>query len=146
MFNSPTVRDPFVPFWDLRRELDRFFGAPEFEPSVGNGGEFGPSVEVESNEHGLTLFAEVPGVDPDKVEVTVERNVLTIAGERTPNGSSEATTHRSERRYGKFFRSYQLSDEYDTEAIEANCKNGVLTVHVPRRAEAKPRQISVRTA
>jgi len=146
MFNSPSVKDPFSPFWDLRRELDRFFGAPEVDLNVGNGGEFNPSVEVESDDHGLTLYAEVPGVDPDKVTVTVERNVLTIAGERLAASSSEATAHRSERRYGKFFRSYQLSDEYDTEKIEAGCKNGILTVHVPRRAEAKPRQISVRTA
>jgi len=146
MFNSPSVRDPFSPFWDLRRELDRVFGAPELDASVGNGGEFAPSVEVESDDHGLTLYAELPGVAPEKVAVTVERNVLTIAGERTAASPSEATPHRSERRYGKFFRSYQLSDDYDTEAIEANCKNGVLTVHVPRRAAAKPRQISVRTA
>jgi len=146
MFNSPSVRDPFSPFWDLRRELDRFFGAPEVDLNLGNGGEFSPSVEVESDEQGLTLHAEVPGVDPDKVSVTVERNVVTIAGERTVASASDATTHRSERRYGKFFRSYQLSDEYDTAGIEASHKNGVLTVRVPRRAEAKPRQISVRTA
>jgi HSP20 family protein len=146
MFNSPSVRDPFSPFWDLRRELDRFFGAPDVDFSAGNGGEFAPSVEVESDDHGLTMYAEIPGVDPEKVSVTVERNVLTITGERAACGPSDATAHRSERRYGKFFRSYQLSDEYDTQKIEASCKNGILTVYVPRRAEAKPRQISVRTA
>lgn len=146
MFNSPSARDPFSPFWDLRRELDRLFSASDVDLGAGNGGEFAPAVEVDSDEQGMTLYAEIPGVEPDKVSVTVERNVLTIAGERAAASSSEATTHRSERRYGKFYRSYQLSEEYDTEAIEATCKNGILTVHVPRRAEAKPRQISVRTA
>lgn len=146
MFDSPSVRDPFAPFWDLRRELDRVFGAPDVEPAAGNHSEFVPPVEVESDDHGLTLYAEIPGVDPDKVAVTVERNVLTIAGERGAPSPNEATTHRSERRYGKFFRSCQLSDDYDTEAIEAICRNGVLSVRVPRRAAAKPRQISVRAS
>jgi HSP20 family protein len=145
MFHSPLVKDPFASFWNMRRELDRVFGDAEFEPGAGDG-EFAPPVEVESDDHGLTLHADIPGADPEKVSVTVERNVLTIAGERAAPTPDGATTHRSERRYGKFFRSCQLSEDYDTESIEASCKDGVLSVHIPRRAAAKPRQISVRAA
>ena len=104
-----------------------------------------PAVDIYETENELVLQADLPEVDPKNVDVRVENQTLTIAGERNfeqkPSGSKGY--HRIERSYGKFVRSFAVPATFDTEKIAAAYKNGVLTVTLPKKEAAKPRQIKV---
>jgi HSP20 family protein len=89
--------------------------------------------------------AELPGMDMEDLEITVHGTQLSISGERKPPSGEETTWLRQERGFGKFSRMIELSDEIDTQRVEACLKNGVLTVSLPKREEIKPRRINVKT-
>jgi HSP20 family protein len=89
---------------------------------------------------------EVPGVDEKDIQITLENNTLTVRGERKfEKDEKEENFHRIERRYGSFTRSFSLPNTVDTENVVANYNNGILTVQLAKRAEAKPKQIKVGT-
>jgi HSP20 family protein len=92
----------------------------------------------------LVVKADLPDVDPKDLDIRVENNILTIRGERKfeKNVSTENYL-RVERAYGTFSRSFALSNTVNTDAIKAEYQNGVLTLHIPKREEAKPKQIKV---
>ncbi len=92
-----------------------------------------PRVNVWEGEKGLVLEAEVPGVDPDKLDMSVDSNVLTLKGERTQSDGSPA----------EFQRSFNLPFELDSANITAAAKNGMLTVSIPRKAAAEKRKIAI---
>lgn len=127
----------------LQEELDRFFGKPLHEFGLTGPNVF-PLVNVFTDANGLVVQAEVPGVKPDQLHVHVESGRLTISGERTFATEKEVSYHRRERRSGRFSRTIQLPPEAATEQVRAELRNGLLTVHVPKQAAAKPRQIEVR--
>jgi HSP20 family protein len=104
-----------------------------------------PAVDVfETNDREYVLKAELPEMKRDDINVTFENGVLTITGERKPEfDPAQGTFHRSERAYGRFSRSFTLPATVDAHRINASYKDGVLTVRVPQREEAKPRQIAV---
>lgn len=103
-----------------------------------------PRVDVVEDENGFTVNAELPGLTKEDVNVNVEDGVLTFSGERKfPYGENSDGCRRVERNYGKFERSFRLSDAINPEGITATMDNGVLTVHLPVREESKPRQIAV---
>jgi HSP20 family protein len=91
----------------------------------------------------LVVRFDLPGVDPDSVELTVEKNVLTVSTERTwqPEGSADVLA--SERAHGTFTRQLFLGESLDTDHIEASYDNGVLTVNIPVAEEAKPRNVEI---
>ena len=92
----------------------------------------------------LTLRLEVPGLSRDQLKISVENNTLTVRGEKTPETSSEDETfHRTERSFGGFERSFSLPPYVDTEDVKAALQDGVLAITLPRRAEAKAREISI---
>lgn len=137
--------EPMQGLLRLQEELDRFFGKPLSDFGTTGANVF-PLVNVFTDEAGLVVRAEVPGIKSDQLQVHVEPGRLTIAGERKWEPSGEASYHRRERRHGTFSRTVQLPRDLDPEGAAAECRNGILTVRIPKHAAAKPRQITVRAA
>lgn len=132
----------FEPFAALQDEINRVFNQRR------TGGSdlttWAPAVDIYESEHELVVKADLPDVDPKDLDIRVENNILTIRGERKFEKSvSEDNYLRVERAYGSFSRSFALSNTVNTEAIKAEYQNGVLTLHIPKREEAKPKQIKV---
>lgn len=128
----------------LQQDLDRFFGKPQFDLGLSGPSVF-PLLNVFSDEDGLVVQAEVPGVKPDQLHVELDPGRLTISGERNFD-AGEGSYHRRERRGGRFSRTIQLPRDLDPEHADAQCRNGLLTVRIAKHAAAKPRQIQVRAA
>ncbi len=103
-----------------------------------------PAVDIYETENELVLKADVPDVELKDIDVRVENQTLTIAGERNfQQPESGQGYHRIERSYGKFVRSFAVPHVFDTEKIAAAYKNGVLTVSLPKKEAAKPRQVKI---
>lgn len=144
-FGSP-YSNPFDRLLALQREIDRSFEKPvDFDLGVSGRGVF-PPVNVFHDEQGYVIRAEVPGVPPEKLTLETNGRTLTIAGERDTKGVEGAGYHRREREAGKFSRSFTLPSSLDVEAARAEYKHGVLTLRIPLKAAAKPRQIEVKAA
>jgi HSP20 family molecular chaperone IbpA len=101
-----------------------------------------PPVDIYETPEGLVVVADLPGVAHEGLEVRVDNNVLTIRGQAHPAGAGEVTYREYE--LVNFFRQFELSDKVDQTRISAELKYGVLTVQLPKAAEAQPRQIAVR--
>ena len=137
--------------WDPYRELNspnqlgRFFDRwPSFTDSPTTTSAWAPNVDIFESESELVVKTELPGVDAKDVELNVEKNVLTISGERKLEFEDKKENyHRVERAYGSFSRSFSLPQLIAEDKIEADYKDGVLTVHVPKHEKAKPRQIKI---
>jgi len=103
-----------------------------------------PAVDIFENEHELVVKADLPDIDPKDLDIRVENNVLTIRGERKfEKQAKDGNYLRVERAYGSFARSFSLANTVNAEAIKADYQNGVLTLYVPKKEEAKPKQIKV---
>ena len=105
-----------------------------------------PSVDIYETENELVLKADLPDVEAKEIDVRVENQTLTIAGERKfASASNEKGYHRIERSYGNFVRSFAVPNAFDTDKINAAYNNGVLTVTLVKKETAKPRQIKIET-
>jgi HSP20 family protein len=105
---------------------------------------FAPAVDVYEDEHKVTLKIEVPGIDEKDIDVRVENDTLTVHGERKiEKEEKEENYRRVERQYGSFTRTFTLPQTVDTENVSANYDKGVLKISLPKKAEAKPKQIKV---
>jgi HSP20 family protein len=106
---------------------------------------FAPAVDVYEDEHKVTLKIEVPGIDEKEIDVRVENNTLTVHGERKieKEEKKEENYRRVERQYGSFTRTFTLPTTVDSEKVSATYDKGVLKVNLPKKAEAKPKQIKV---
>lgn len=105
---------------------------------------FEPAVDVVEHENGYELRAELPGLKPEEVDVSVDGNVLTVKGERRfEDKADKAGYHRIERRYGAFQRSFNLPDTVNADAIEATLENGVLALYLPKQEQVKPRKVQI---
>src|SRR5437660_12491110 len=103
-----------------------------------------PSVDIYETEHELVVKADLPEVHPKDLDIRVENNILTIRGERKfEKKVNEENYLRVERAYGSFARSFTLANSVNSDAIKADYQNGVLTLTIPKREEAKPKQIKV---
>jgi len=103
-----------------------------------------PAVDIYETENDLVVKADLPDVDLKDIDVRVENQTLTIAGERKfEKQDNVAGYHRIERSYGNFTRSFAVPNSFDTEKIAASFKNGVLSVSLPKKEAAKPRQIKI---
>jgi HSP20 family protein len=108
------------------------------------GGSWAPVVDIYEQGGDIVLKAELPGVDPKDTDIRIENNTLTLRGERKlDNEIKRESYHRVERAYGAFSRSFTLPSVVDTEKIKAEYRDGVLRVILPKREEAKPKQITV---
>lgn len=150
----PVKRDNFdEPFYGIQRDMDRFFGdffGGEFGLSPWSSfGAFSPQVDVKETDQEIKVFAELPGLDEKEVEVSLSRNTLTISGEKKQEKEDKGENYyRMERSYGSFKRAIPLTTEVEADKVEASFKNGVLTVTLPKTAEAQrqTKRITVRTS
>jgi HSP20 family protein len=116
--------------------------APRAELTHG-GVHFTPRVDIYETDHELTLFAEVPGVRPEDVDLHYENGELVLRGHVRPRTQGRAML-LEEYDEGDFYRAFNIHESIDASKIEAECKNGVLTVHLPKADAVKPRKISVK--
>jgi len=144
--NRSLLSDPFLSRANgLWPELDWFFTS-FLSPQRASGGEWLPPMEVEETGEHIRYVLEVPGIRPEDIDVRVERNMLTISGEKKSEHAAEnAAYHLSERRYGRFTRSFQLPAVVDAESVSAHYENGLLTITLPKVPAARPRQIRIET-
>jgi HSP20 family protein len=137
--------EPFRGATTLQEQINRVFG-----DVVGRTDEesnltpWAPAVDIFETENELVVKADLPDVNPQDLDIRVENNVLTIRGERKFDKKvNEDNYLRIERAYGSFSRSFSLANSVNAEAIKADYQNGVLTLSIPKREEAKPKQIKV---
>ena len=105
---------------------------------------FLPATDVYETEDALVLLAEMPGVAPDGLDVTVEDNVLVIRGDPVSGAAEDGDVLLKEFEVGSFYRAFQLPADYDTEKVEASVRQGVLTLRLPKSDRLKPRRIEVK--
>jgi HSP20 family protein len=141
--------DPFREFATLQDRMNHVFGNVYLrDEDVTQRGNWLPPVDIyETEGHDLVIKAEVPDMTREDIEVTVENNTLTLRGTRkVPTDVKEEQFRRIERSYGTFSRSFTLPNTVDSSKVSAEYRNGVLTVKLPFREEAKPRTINVEVA
>ncbi len=140
--------------WELFRgltslqeeEVNRLFGDPFTRGRTGESdlATWAPAVDIYEDDHELVVKADLPDMDEKEIDVCVENNTLTIRGERKfEKKVSQENYLRVERAYGAFTRSFSLPNTINTEGIRAEYRNGVLTVHMAKREELKPKQIQI---
>jgi HSP20 family protein len=136
--------DPWTDFDRLRREMDDVFGRLAGAPRLARGTPF-PAVNLYETADGYVLSAELPGLQPKDVEVSIEGNRVTLRGERKIElpGDPKTSLHRRERASGGFRRTVELPAHVDSEKTQALYRNGVLWLRIPKAAEAQPRRIAV---
>lgn len=106
-----------------------------------------PAVDIVEEKDRFVLRADVPGVDPENIDVSMDNGILSLAGERHAEARSEDSgLQRIERTSGRFFRKFTLPESTDAEAISARCSNGILEVAIPKAPEIQARRISVQAA
>lgn len=142
-----TRYEPWTLVNRLHQDLDRLFGRElhDFDDeSRGAVSEWMPAVDVQETGDAFVLHADLPGVDPKDIDITMENGVLTLRGSRqSETRTEEKGFRRVERTSGEFFRRFTLPDSADPESIDAGMKNGVLTVRIGKRAALQPRRIQV---
>jgi HSP20 family molecular chaperone IbpA len=105
---------------------------------------FVPRVDIYETENAVVLLADMPGVNENSVDITLEKNILTIKGYAEPQAPEDFEPAYSEYRFGNYERTFALSDEVDREQIEATVKNGVLRLTMPKAETARTRKITVK--
>jgi HSP20 family protein len=138
--------DPFREFSTLQDRMNSLFRqsyGPEGREDLATSS-FAPPVDVYEDEHQVTLKIEVPGIDEKDIDVRIENNVLTVHGERKfEKEEKEENFRRVERQYGSFTRTFTLPNTVDAEKVQADYEKGILKIVLPKKAEAKPKQIKV---
>jgi HSP20 family protein len=138
---------PFVDFERMRREMDRIWDV-FFERGISRGedGEgWLPSLDVAETKNEIVVKAEVPGMDPKDIDISLSDGLLTIKGEKKQEREEkEENYHLVERSYGSFARSIRLPKEIQSDKINASYKNGVLKVVLPKSEEAKKKEIKIK--
>ena len=143
--SRPTFESSLPDFDQIRREMMRLLdsanaeGAPE--PAAG----VFPPLNITQDDDNFYLRAEIPGIKPSELSISALRNRISISGKREiPRENERASYHRKERAEGAFNRSVTLPTEVDAERVDARYAEGILTLTLPKAAQAKPRQISIR--
>jgi HSP20 family protein len=141
-----TQFQPFRGVSTLQEQINRLFeGSFDRSSDEANLTTWAPAVDIFETEQNLIVKADLPDIKPEELDIRVENNILTIRGERKfEKKVNENNYLRVERSYGSFSRSFSLSNTVNTESIQADYKNGVLTLSIAKREEAKPKQIKVR--
>lgn len=141
--------DPWNRVSRLRDDFDWLFGAPvvtagRFDSSSGATADFTPPVDIEEFVDHFKLYVDIPGVNTKAIDVTLDRGVLTVNGQREKRVCDEEPTyHRNERAYGRFYRRFVLPDTIDADSVKATGRDGVLEIEIQKVAKAQPRRIKV---
>jgi len=136
---------PLASLLSFSRDFDRLFEGPVGLRSVESA--FAPAMELREDVDNVTVTVELPGVDKKDVSVTIHDGVLTISGERKQEKETKEGEYvRTERYYGRFERQVGLTQAVAADKVKAVCKDGVLTVTLPKAVEAKPKSIDIATS
>ena len=139
--------DPLRDLATMQNRINRFVResySPEGPEEALTTTSFAPPVDIYEDEHTIALKMEVPGIDEEDIDVRIENTTLTVHGERKfEKEEKEENFRRVERQYGSFTRSFTLPSSVDTAQVIANYDKGVLKISLPKKAEAKPKQIKV---
>lgn len=129
---------------ELRQTFDRFFAADDQSNVVTS--QWAPRVDIREEDKRFVILADVPGIDPAQIEVSMDKGILTIKGERKDEPAEQGGKYtRMERARGVFHRRFALPDSADAEGITATGRHGVLEIAIPKRAESAPRRIAINT-
>lgn len=134
------------PVSQLREEINRLFGNVQQGDTSGATASWIPAVDIYEFDNRFELLVDLPGVDPNDVEMTLDRGVLTLTGERKTERSvnnEQDVAVRMERGHGRFHRRFILPESVDTERIEARSRSGVLEIRIDKQAKAQPKRIKV---
>ena len=132
---------------DIRQAFERFFQNEESDGSNVVTSQWAPRVDIKEEDQRFVIFVDVPGVDPADIEVSMEKGILTIKGERTVEKNEQSGRFtRIERSHGSFHRRFALPDSADADGISAHGKHGVLEIVIPKRPEQAARRITINTA
>ena len=134
----------FEEFRRLEEEMDEIFGDWTWPAGIRSlpRGSF-PAVNVGSSPEKVEVYLFAPGLDPKKLDISLQQNLLTVAGERKVESSDKGTHYRQERFSGEFRRAMTLPDDVDPDGVDARYRDGVLHISVRRRESARPRQIKI---
>ena len=144
--SSVVRQDPWSLVPRLQDEINRLFGNATQNDSSSATATWVPAVDVHEYADRFELYVDVPGVDPEKVDLTLENGVLTLSGQRSEvldKRKDEPLYQRSERGQGHFYRRFVIPNTVDSDKVNATGKNGVLTVTIPKQAKAMPRRIQI---
>ena len=131
---------------EIKQVFDRFFDNANTDESAVVTAQWVPRVDIKEEPNRFVIYADLPGIDPQDIEVQMDKGILSIKGERSSESSTETERFsRVERRYGSFHRRFALPDSADADGISASGRNGVLEIAIPKRAETTPRRIQVGT-
>jgi HSP20 family protein len=129
---------------EIKQVFDRFVGEDNTDQSNVVTSQWTPRVDIKEEDKRFVILADIPGVDPNAIEIHMDKGVLSIKGERSSDVKTEnAKTTRVERSYGSFYRRFALPDSADAEGVSANGKHGVLEISIPKKPDTTPRRIAV---
>jgi HSP20 family protein len=141
--------DPWALLNQVQKEMNKLFDTRFGELQTGDNSNvvtssWTPTVDIKEEEKRFVLYADLPGINPKDIEITMEQGVLTVKGERPiPKDEDYANYKRVERAYGTFHRRFSLPDSADPAGIQANGRNGVLEISIPKHERVQPRKITV---
>ena len=141
--------DPFQGLTTLQGQVNRLFEGAFVQGRTGQPdlATWAPAVDIYEGQNELVAKVDLPGIDEKDIDIRLENNTLTIRGERKFEKSvNEDNYLRVERAYGSFTRTFSLPNTVNAEGINASYSNGVLTVHLPKREESKPKQVKINVA
>lgn len=138
---SPSVRDGFRQAFDAFSKLSQ---DEDSDPSSVVTSQWAPRVDIKEESNRFVIFTDVPGVDPRDIEISMDKGILSIKGERVVENKEETDRYtRLERSRGTFYRRFALPDSADADGIKASGKHGVLEIVIPKRPETTPRRITI---
>lgn len=138
---TPNLREEFKQAFDAFNKLAQY---DEGDQSNVVTSQWAPRVDIKEEVNRFVIFADIPGVDPKDIEVSMEKGILTIKGERSSETIDENERYtRLERSRGTFYRRFALPDSADADGIKATGRNGVLEISIPKRPETTPRRIAI---
>lgn len=142
-------RNPYNSLTQLHDEFQKLFGTqnslfPAIDESSVLTSDWSPAVDIKEEKNKFVILADIPGVEPKDIDVTMEQGLLTIKGERKSESREEKENYkRVERNYGSFYRRFSLPDTADADTISAVSKDGVLEITVNKKESEKPRKITI---
>lgn len=144
--NRSVIWNPARGLVDFRQAFDRLLAQDEADQSNVVTSEWAPAVDIREEDKRFVILADVPGVDPAAIEVSMDKSILTLKGERSVENGADGKLTRQERVHGTFHRRFALPDSADAEGITATGRNGVLEISIPKKAQVQPRRINITNA
>lgn len=145
LMNPITNRTHWSPLAELRREMDRLFDDFWATPSLGRvDSQWDPACEIDEEKDHYLITLEMAGIPKDQIKIELQGDQLVVSGERRHESKDKKSgAWYSERRFGKFQRTFTMPSSVDVENLEANYQDGILRLYVPKAASARPRQIKI---